>query len=374
MVVLLLVVYSIPLGANMFIQAQLSTLTPNGSFAAAPRGERFDEIAYQQRGNQVVYSGPWPFVGSGDLIGGWSFAQRLMRPAGLFHEPVTEAQREFATPPFTAQQLLETLRESLRAYAVEMEPERRIPALTVEDRLFVAGTEISHLVPHTTPELMAQAIRYPTNPSRHYLVCQVVSWNGELVTTVYVHVAVQGKMLYLETVSTALPPCKESYRIVDQVGGTGPVAYARAALDAIVETPRAAGTALGNLVRTGLEVLGGAIANAGVVTPDRAVTRGYDYGARCGVRDLGRAAAERHYLQAQDIDKYAQLIQRRVMATVLDFLDACGVDTTEFSQRAVNILNAGAIHNGSGDITVNGPGVGNQTNNHPGPASPGRKP
>ncbi|MDQ7910222.1 hypothetical protein RB614_37590 [Phytohabitans sp. ZYX-F-186] len=367
---LLLIVYAIPLTANLVVQVQLGTLTPNGSFATAPRGERFDEIAYQQQGNQVVYSGDWPFVGSGDPIDRWSFAQRLMRPARLFAEPATEAQREFDTPPFTAQELVDTVRESLRTFAFEPDPERRLPALTVEDRLFVAGTEISHLVPHTTPDRMAQAIRYPTNPARHYLVCQVVSWNGELVTTVYVHVAVQGRMLYLETVTAALPPCKEEYRIVDQVGGTGPAAYGKAVLDGILDTPRLAASALANLVRTGLEVLGGALSSAGV-TVDRAVTRGYDYGARYGVRDLGRAVAERHHLQAQDIDKYAKLVRRRIIATVLDFLDARGVDTAEFVERAVNILNAGAIHTGTGNITIDGPGVGNQTNNYAGPAAPG---
>lgn len=371
-VMLLLFVYAVPLAANMFVQVQLGTLTPNGSFATAPRGERFDEIAYQQHGNQVVYSGYWPFVGSGDLVGHWSFAQRLMRPSSVFHEPVTEARREFASPPFTAQQLVDTIRESLRPFASEAEPERRLPALTVEDRVFVAGTEISHLVPHTPPDRMAQVVRYPTNPARHYLVCQVVSWDGELVTTVYVHVAVQGRMLFLELVSTGLPPCDERYRVVDQVGGTGPAAYGRAALDAILETPRTAAGALGNLVRTGLDVLAGTIAGAGS-RADRAVTRGYDYGARVSVRDLGRSVEERHHLQAQDIDKYVQLIQRRVMATVLDFLDGQGVDTTEFSERAVNILNAGAIHTGTGNINLAGPGVGNQTNNHSGPARPGGK-
>jgi hypothetical protein len=58
---------------------------------------------------------------------------------------------------------------------------------------------------------------------------------------------------------------------------------------------------------------------------------------------------------------------------VLDFLDGRGVDVAEFTERAVNILNAGAIHTGNGNINIDGPGVGNQTNNHTGPARPGGK-
>jgi hypothetical protein len=366
---LLLAVYGIAVAANLVAQAQLSTLTPGGGYATAPTSDRFGEIAYQQAGNQVVYSGQWPFLGSGDLWDRWSFAQRLVRPAGSLREPAREAEREFATPPFSAQQLLDAIRTALLATSGHTEPENHLPGLTVQDRVFVAGTEISHLTPYTSVERVAQVIRQPTGPERHYLVCQIVSWRGEVVTTVYVHVAVQGRLLYLELISAGLPPCDERFRIVDQVGGVGPMAYARTLRDAVAETPRIAAGSLANLVRAGIDVIVGTVNNASAPA-DRAVSRGYDYGARTSVRDLGRALTPRSHLQVQDIDKYSRIIERRIMATVLDCLEAWGVDTTEFAERAVNILNAGAIHTGNGDINIAGPGVGNQTNHH-GPAPAG---
>src|SRR5204863_2513079 len=116
-------------------------------------------------------------------------------------------------------------------------PERRLPALTVADRIFVAGTEVSDLTPHTPPDQVARIIRSPTAPQRHYVACQVVSWGGELVTTVYVHFAVQGKALYVELNVAGLLPCDERYRIVDKIGGTSVRRLLRDAGQALVETP-----------------------------------------------------------------------------------------------------------------------------------------
>jgi hypothetical protein len=50
----------------------------------------------------------------------------------------------------------------------------------------------------------------------------------ERITTVYVHVAVQGRSLYVELSTTALPPCANAYRIVDSVENTGSIAWLRA--------------------------------------------------------------------------------------------------------------------------------------------------
>jgi hypothetical protein len=351
-------VFGIPATANVVNQIQLDGLAPGRSPGGGSTSDRLTEINYQQRGNQVVYSGFWPFVGSGDLVTRWSFAQRLMRaPKDPLEARESEAIREFSTPPFSAHEVLETIRWHLSSLSHETAPERRVPGLTVSDKIFVAGTEISYLVPQATPETVAQVIRDPTAPRRHFLVCQVQSWRGELVTTVYVHIAVQGKLLYVELIGTALPPCDSRYRAIDQVGGTGGVAYARAIGSGLVKTPQFLLGAVGNLVRSSYDALIGAL-NRPAVAADRAVTHGYDFGARTSVRDLGSASDTRHYLQTQDIDKYRQMIERRVLAAILDFLASRGVDTAEFTNQAQNILKIGAVHRGTGDIKIEGPGVG----------------
>jgi hypothetical protein len=361
-VILSLILLAIPLAATLVCRLQLERLKP-GSHPVRPEPtSRFSEIFRQTTGNTVVFSDFSPFVGAGVEVNSWSTAQRLVRSAGPGESAAPQAQREFETPPFNALELIQFLHHQLRRIANDPTAEGHIPGLTVTDKVFVAGNEISDPTPSTVPQEVARIICYPTDPRRHYLVCQVVSWNSELVTTVHVHVALQGKALYLEQVTTVLPPCQPEYRQIDQVDGTGPVAFLRALAASFAATPVTIATAPLRLVRAAVD----AIAD-GVRGGMGGLTRGFDYGAKVGVRELGMAETFRSHLQLQDVAKYSQLIERRLLASTLDFLELKGVDTSEFLERAVNILNAGVVQNG-GSLTVNGPVTGQQTNR--GPAGP----
>ncbi|MGC4804320.1 hypothetical protein [Micromonospora sp. DT233] len=358
---LLLVVFGVPIGANLFRQSQLERLAPGHTPPAPARSERFDEIRRQESGNTVVFADYRPFVGSGLVLKNWGFAQRLVRAGDPLTGLTPESDREFATAPFTATDLLAHLRDELGGLSSDREPEQQLPGLTVDDRVFLAGTEVAHLTPYTDPGHLPAIIRHPTAPLRHFLVCQVVSWRGELVTTVYVHVAVQGRSLYMEFTSTALPPCADRFRVVDQVGGTGPAAFVRAGLQGLLYAPSTIGRAPLNLLRAGFDAVTNALSGAGG-GPTRP---GYDYGARTSVRELGMAADTRHHLQAQEVDKHQRIIERRLLAAALDFLQERGVDTSEYRQRAATLLNAGAIVTG-GSLTVHGDVHSTQTNDRAG--------
>lgn len=365
-----LLIFAYPVAFSFWRQNELSRLTPGSRVTQPMRTARLDEIARQQRGNTVVYSGFRPFVGSGDLVDTWGFAQRLVRPAPSALDRLngdarhaagvatTERQREFAEPPFDAQEVVDYVRAHLSTLLPRREAEEQIAGLTVEDRVCLAGTEVSHLVPHTEPEVVAAVIRHPTTPARHYLACQVFAWGGELITTVYVHIAVQGRSLYLELSTTALPPCAEEFRIVDSVDGSGTVAWLRALRRGVVETPqtiwRAPAALTGALINL--------IASSGTQADATRLTRGYDYGARIGVRELGSSQdGMRNLVQLQDVEKFQKLIERRVIASVLDFLDERGVDTTEYRARAASVL---SVNNNYGGVNVNTVG-GNPTFNAP---------
>ncbi len=360
-IVLLMLLFAIPVSVNLFTQTRLEGLKP-GQVPPRPQpSPRFVDIHNQTVGNTVVFGDYSPFVGAGPVVGTWSMAQRLVRVGQPGADGQPEARREFPVAPFTAVELVEYVHSQLRALTTNPTVDGHLPGLTVEDRVFVAGTEISHLSSATAADQLGQIISYPVDPRRHYLVCQVVSWSGELVTTVHIHLALQGKALYLEQVTTALPPCRREYRIVDQVGGTGPAAYLRAITGGLASAPVAAGLAPVRLGRAVVDALIN-LSNGGSAP----VSRGYDYGARVSVRELGMAEdGFRSHLQAQDVSKYRQVIERRLFAAVLDFLQLRGVDTTEFTQRVVSILNqtAGVINSGSGTVNVSGgTTVGSQTN------------
>jgi hypothetical protein len=365
---LALLIFLYPVIFSLWRQGQLSNLTPGSPIARPTGSARLEEISRQQRGNTVVYSGFRPYVGSGDLVDTWGFAQRLVRPeptllrelevlkgGGLHGAAVpTERQREFAEPPFIAQELVDYVRWNLATLLPQRQAEEQIAGLSVEDRIFLAGTEVSHLVPHTSPDVVAAVIRHPTTPARHYLACQVFAWGGELITTVYVHIAVQGRSLYLELTTTALPPCQEAYRIVDTVEGNGAMAWVRALGKGLAETPRQIWRAPANLVRALINLL----VAAGNPADTTRLSRGYDYGARVGVRELGSDLDMRNLTQLQDVDKYQKLIERRVIASVLDFLDDRGIDTIEYRARAASVLNANGVNNFGDNVAFHGPVAG----------------
>ncbi|MER5700856.1 hypothetical protein ABT023_02680 [Micromonospora sp. NPDC002296] len=354
---LLALTFAPPFVANLIHQHQLEQFAPGRTPPVPARSRRFDEIRRQESGNTIVFSGYHPFVGSGIVLKNWGFAERLVRAGDPLTGVAAESEREFSTAPFSAVELVAHLRDELNALAYGREPEEQLPGLTVADRILLAGTEVAHLVPYTDPAHFPTVIRNPTAPARHFLVCQVVSWRGELVATVYVHVAVQGRSLYMELTSTALPPCDERYRVVDQVGGTGPAAFLRAGARGLLDAPVIIGRAPLNLLRAGLD----ALVNSSWFLAGGPPRPGYDRGARVSVRELGMAGDTRHHLQTQEIDKHQRIIERRVLAATLDFLESRGVDTSEYRQRATTLLNAGTVVSG-GSLTVHGDLKSTQTN------------
>ncbi|GGQ85479.1 hypothetical protein [Couchioplanes azureus] len=366
---LALLIFLYPVGFSLWRQTELSRMAPGSRVTQPVRNPRLDEIARQQRGNTTVYSGYNQYVGSGDIVETWGFAQRLVRAVRPLAREVdgiraafstgatpTEREREFAQPPFDAQELVDYVRAHLSMLLPHRQAEEQIAGLTVEDRICLSGTEVGQLLPHTPPEVMAAVVRHPTTPARHYLACQVFSWGGELITTVHVHIAVQGRSLYLELTTTALPPCDERFRIVDTVEGHSSVAWLRAVTTGLADTPRMIWRSPANLAAALINLVAGA--DSGPAEEAR-LTRGYDYGARVGIRELGREPEMRLLTQLQDVAKYQKLIERRVIASVLDFLDDREIDTAEYRARAASILNVdGGVHNWGGTVTNNGPVAG----------------
>jgi hypothetical protein len=353
--------FLIPVAVRAWSQYQLRALTPDRAVTTPARiPPRLVEIEEQIGGNTVVYSGYEPFIGSGFVLREWNFAQRLVqaqttRISGIDRAAPTESEREFERPPFTTQQICDHVRDYINNLKDARRPEWKLPALTVDDRVFVAGTEIESLQPYTTAARMAEIIRNPTAPQRHYLTFQVVSWRGELVSTVYVHFAAHGKALYVELYVTGLLPCDERFRVVDQVDGVGPKSMLRHVAHAFVSAPVAVSAAPTALVRNLRDIVRIGLRSR----PERMkLRRGYDYGANFSLRELATSGEWQNHMQTQDIVKYGRIIERRVLAAILDFLEQRGVDVTEYRHRSLTILNAGAVATKGGTVNVEGDAIG----------------
>ena len=208
---------------------------------------RLEKIRREQHRRIAVFSGFRPFIGSGYEAWTWSFAHRLRRrgegsetgPQELRDDHVPMPVPEILGDPYyRTLQLVERLKDSIASLVVEPDSELLIPTLRVYDTAFVGGYRTAKLTRGATPASIADGtsderavydlIAHPSDPDRHYVACEVVALSGELVATAFVHTGIQGRSLFLELTSWAIPPTRLGFQIVDLRRGSGLPAYARA--------------------------------------------------------------------------------------------------------------------------------------------------
>ncbi|NLU79224.1 hypothetical protein HCA58_12715 [Micromonospora sp. HNM0581] len=318
---------------------------PGGRPTPVPETARMNDLRHQQVGNTTIFSGYSPFIGSGVRLSTEGFALRMIGGSDDFKDPRPEGEREYQEAPFAAVDLIGHVRRSVGELTDAADPEQRLVGLTVTDRIFTAGRETRQLNFHTSAAEVEHFIREPADANRHYLACQVNSWDGELVTTVYVHYALQGRTLYFEVDTCALAPCRDEFRMVDDVSSIGVVPYLKVGWRALVDAPATVAAAPRSLFRAALRALSRRLSSS-------TATRGYDRGARLSVRELATPDIVRNDFQMQDVAKHKKIITRRVVAATLDFLVTRGVDVTEFRQNSRVLINSGIYAGGSiGDIS-----------------------
>jgi hypothetical protein len=262
-----------------------------------------------------------------------------------------EHEREFDRLPFRAIDLIQHLEERLRGLRDETNPELRLPGLKVRHRVFVPGIEGEWIPAPDDNAVVARAIANPSLPLRHYLACEISSWGGEIYTTVYMHVSLQGRSLFLEFSTFALPPTRSEYHIFDEEGKTGLGFAVASILGALWRLPEAIGQIPRDLARAIRYMTTTLVGMSG---RERAQERGLDIGAELSARELATDLQHQDWFQYRDVMKHWKIIERRMLATVLDFLHSRGVDVTEYRQRAIAVLNRGVINVGSGSVDVSG--------------------
>ncbi|MDX6738464.1 hypothetical protein [Actinocorallia sp. A-T 12471] len=180
--------------------------------------------------------------------------------------------------------------------------------------------------------------------SRGQLVCArdgaVVSppEDQDVATTAFLHVAVEGRMLYAQFVATAHTPVAREFKIVDALPSVADRSLAWLALRTRwQEIPKTAALCWSRAFRTLLH-MGVAALRADMARPQHLTT--YDYGYRICPRELAGSAGYDTYIQLLDTDKYIRLIERRVNEAILDYLsDECGIDVSAYREQMTAITN-----------------------------------
>ncbi|NKE60293.1 hypothetical protein FXN61_27235 [Lentzea sp. PSKA42] len=361
-VLLVLLMFAVVAMEALQRQLALEQLARGNRWPLGLRRRRLATFAERQAGNVTMYSGLSPFVGAGQELRTWSFALRMVRAgqppwfaeAGRQRQaPVRAVTEENGELLFKVEDLIAHLRKQLSMLSIESEPRLVLPGLTVQDHVFQAAEGAGSLTHTMDPSAVSGIIADPTTAARHYLTCQVRSWDGEVVTTVFVHVAVQGRTLYLEFSAWMLPPTQAGYQLLRDPRRTEPGARLDAVGQALTTLPRLVVGAPFGVLRAGRDAMR-AILSAALRVP----AADYDFGARTSIRELGAMTLPQvrrenrdmyvpdNYFQSRDVVKYWKILERRLIAATFDFLAAHDVDTAEYAERALTVLNTGVMQFG----------------------------
>jgi hypothetical protein len=296
---------------------------------------RADEIVRRNAGNLTVYSGFPPFASSGLDLGGWSFVVDLRKG-----KEVTGQRRE--PEPVQTLKLYGGVERGLE--------ELGMSNLTIEDRVFVNGTDIRDdrdLLPspvarpssHVPDAELRRLMIAPTHRVRHYTCIRVTDWRGQLVLSLYLRFAVANGRLFCELSAVLLPPLKPELHRSDGISAEPELRdVVRLAGRSLALTPRL-------WLRSPSVVLRPLLRQRGRAQLLKHVKRNafFDYGAPITALDRARSKEYSRYFQKLDKTMYVKVLERTILDSVVDVLDEHGIDTDELADRRSMIINNGIM-------------------------------
>ncbi|MFC7616121.1 hypothetical protein ACFQV2_24275 [Actinokineospora soli] len=293
----------------------------------------------------VVHRGFEPFVGAGPAYKPWSMAIPLERnPHAEEYHPLTTARLVDAIG-----RELENLRNSVR-----LSPSGRFTRMISDDIVAISSDDlVEHMgAPEGMPFILddrhrpythvsrarAMALRdEPVEWARHFRRFTVLTWDHDLIISVYLHVAMDESTLYVEWSPCVLRPINESFRDIDTRHHTA---------------GRAIGQAFGDLLRFPAELAGGVgrlltfsrqlKVESGLVNPDK-------YGALRSLREFAADDGVRSYFQRLDIDRYLKIMHTRAIRAMSALLRDSGYSRASLEQQAQAIVQ-NSVHIG-GSVT-----------------------
>lgn len=314
---------------------------------------RLRQIADADRGNITVFRGYSPFLGYGTIIGNWSFAVNIAKPA-----------TGRTVRPFTVQELHDHIAARVAALA--------LPGVAIEDRVLVNGDDLLDEIPASVERqilpdrfaapagkvedaLVRQLLTDSQGRARTYLCVRIAGWSGELVLCVFLRfdVSPASDLLFVEASYSLLTPIRDTYREVDLVySRTNPVQVFRIMLRSTrVVTLRVAACwpSLIRFIATPLLRIFRNLRDRWHILGEHS----FNYGARLSVREAASDKRYRRYFHQLDSEMYAKTAERRILDALVEFLEDHGIDTTEITQRSETILNNGVLVTGQGSVRAN---------------------
>ncbi|MFG1943833.1 hypothetical protein [Nonomuraea sp. NPDC048826] len=337
--------------------------SPPPAFGPTPHrtAQRLDYVARAQWGDITMYANENPFMGAGHIWRTWSIAVELDRTGK------TKSRRQQAVDidpmklhAFVRTRLLEMRDQVLR-------PNESIQRLDIGHHVVTRGVyrvadwqrgqpphpmiDLSGLPrSRAGAEEIAAIARHPQGGVRYYQRVTVANTGQEIrdatgrlvvpaedqeaLTSAFIHLAVEGRMLYTQFVVTVLPPMRDEYHVVDRLPAMAGTRIIGESLRGMkLHLLRDVLAAPVRLVRAGAQTV-----RQQLTQPDPAGEAVYPYGARLSVRELGASDSLATHIQRLDVAKYTKLVEQRLTEAVLDFLEKEDVDTRGYRLQAASVI------------------------------------
>ncbi|MGX7827806.1 hypothetical protein ACTG9Q_22225 [Actinokineospora sp. 24-640] len=282
----------------------------------------------------VVHRGYEPFVGAGGPFRPWSMAIPLER------DPLASEYQTLSTARLldSISREVERLRKS-----GPLSPSGRLRRLMSEDVVLISSDElVEHLGAEDGQPFLrdpghrpythisrARAMVLRDNPvewARHFRRFTVLTWDHDLILSVYLHVAMDESTLYIEWTPCVLRPINDTFRDID----TRHYSVGRAVGQAVVDLLRfpadlPAGISRLFTVARPLKV------ERGLVNPDK-------YGALRSLREFAADEGVRTYFQRLDVDRYLKILHTRAIRAVGGLLAEAGYLSASLEQQAQAVV------------------------------------
>lgn len=312
--------------------------------------------------NVVAYSNYRPFAGAGYYKDGWSLVLDTSKGA-LDTSHLNSSSKHLAPRPFTVSNLYDAIEKDVWALGIK-------DVLEIEGKLYVHGQYLpekpsffnsASLRPVTSvdPRLVAQYKEHPTEDVRYYLCLRFNFWRGEMIFTTFLRFVQRGKELFTEVDYLLLPPMDPDCYWVDKREITPLISEIWELYKRSFDAP----------IRMWLGAPFRLFRGYFYAAQQRRLSRAarnnpaFDYGASTSIRQA--ASDDKYHLFFQELDEqmYLKIIEKQILETIINFLDAHQIDTTELRRREQMILNSHTIFNGSVTANALAIGSGAQANN-----------
>jgi hypothetical protein len=193
---------------------------------------------------------------------------------------------------------------------------------------------------------------------RHYKWIRVMDWGNELSSSYFLRCTVRGNNMFVEINRYLLTPLAHQYRQVDALAEESWQKGLGIAILALFVGPLKAAVSplilLGRMQEYLEELLDKKHKERLKLIDENPL---FNYGTGSSLREALSSGQFMHYFQKLDGDFYSKVLEREILAAIVDFLDAHDIDTSELKERQSTILNSGIIIHG-GDVKAESLAVG----------------